>query len=295
MASRIADTAHKLLISLQPVAKHTDLFLAHLHRLLSTSAGVESLITTVAFTAIFVHARLRHLLEKQYERLATTIADNASKTMLPGEIMMAEIEAPNTRLAEACAGFKALADLFQDYWIFIRLWGLVGIYNAARENYVKPPGDAILKLLTWVHVGTGATFQILENGAYLASKGVFRGNAWERREGKWAVWSNRFWLAQVLTEGLRLLRVRQLRYNEDFGAQETSDEGEKRVKIRSEALKRRWRGDFWANMGWLPVTLHWSFTDEGDSPVNESWLGLGGMVPGVVGLLNAWEETSVAV
>ncbi|RMY97531.1 hypothetical protein D0862_08015 [Hortaea werneckii] len=292
MSGRMANSVRSLLTILRPVGNRTDAFLAHLHRTLSTSAGVESLITTVCFTAIFVHARLRHLLERQYERLAVAMATNASKSMLPGEILMAEIEPPQTRLAELCASVKTVADVMQDYWIFFRLWGLVGIYNSARENYLKPPGDAPLKLLTWLHVATGATFQLLENGAYLASKGVLRGEKWTRRESRWAVWSNRFWLAQVLVDGLRLLRVRQLRYREEFGAKEAEEVDGKEFKIQSEALRRKWQRDAYADAGWLPVTLHWSFEDENNSPVSDTWLGLGGMIPGVIGFWNAWEETS---
>ncbi len=108
------------------------------------------------------------------------------------------------------------------------------------------------------------------------------------------VLSNRFWHVHVLVEGLRLLRVRQLRFNEEFGARDaaavSSSEGSE-VKIQSEALRKKWYGDFYVNAGWLPLTLHWSFEDESVVPLGDTWIGLFGMVPGLVALKEVWQQT----
>jgi len=209
--------------------------------------------------------------------------------MLPGETVLASVEPPRSGLSETCASVKALADLIGDFRIFVRLWGLLDVYKSARDTYTKPPRDAIIKTLFWAQLVAYGTFQFLENGAYLASKGVLRGERWAKREPKWWVWSNRWWMAQVLLELLRLLRVRQLRYNEDFGAEETDDS--KQVKIQSKELERRWHRSFYANAGWFPVTLHYSFEHESDSPVSDSWLGICGMIPGIIGFRDVWEQT----
>ena len=291
----------KLAAILRPAGLRADALLTHLQRLLSSSAGAESLVTTLAFTFLFVHTRLQRILERQYERLALALATKASQSLLPGETVVATIEAPRTRLSEACASVKAASELFQDVWVFMRLWGLVGVYSLAQENYLKPPRDAILKTLTWGQVGAATVLLFMENCAYLASKGILRGERWEHRAVKWNVISARFWLTHTVLDGLRLLRVRQLRYNEDLGAQEekekeTSGGGitarKGTVTVQSEALKKQWQRDFYAVAGWAPLTLHWSFADESQSPVSQTWLGLCGMVPGIVGLMNAWNETS---
>ncbi|TKA29229.1 hypothetical protein B0A50_03739 [Salinomyces thailandicus] len=294
MSNKPTSSLRTLLTLLKPAGARTDAFLTHLHHTLSTSSGIDSLLTTLYFTAFLTHAQLRNLLTKQFERLATALASNAPKTMLPNEIMLAQLEPPRTRLYELCTSTKALTDLLQDSWICFRLWGLLGIYHAARDNYLKPPGDAPLKLLVWMRVSAGAIFQFLENAAFLAGKGVLRGSRWEEREGKWNVWSRRFWFAQVVVEGLRLLRVRQLRFREEFGAKEADGEGEKEVKIQSVELRRRWQRDVWVNAGWVAVTLHGSFEDEEKSIVGEVGAGLGGLVAGLVGLLKAWEEAGDA-
>lgn len=296
--SLMANTLRARLRSrLNLTVSQTDAFLSHFQRLLSTSAGVESLCYTVSFTLIFVHTRLQHLLARRLERFALSLASKASQSLFPGETIIAEISPPPSALSEATAGVKALADLVTDFCFFQRLcWGLINVYSCARENYLQPPGDAILKSIVWVQVVVQATFQTLEDGAYLASKGVLRGTRWkEGREARWWVWSNRFWLAHVVLEGLRLLRVRQLRYNEEFGAKKdfSGDEGGrvKEIEVRSEALKKKWKRDWYANAGWLPLTLHWSFEDESSSPLNDTWVGISGIVPGIIGLVDAWEQT----
>ncbi|KAK3631377.1 hypothetical protein LTR56_016874 [Elasticomyces elasticus] len=283
---------------LQQTATRTDGFLTHLNRVLATSAGVEAVLCTLCYTLYFVHSRLIRFLEKRYERLALALATKASSALFPGETVVASIEPPRSRLSELCASTKSLADLVDDFRFFTRLWGLVTIYSWARDNYTSPPGDAALKILVWAQVGVSSVFQFLENGAYLASKGILRGERWEARQAKWFVLSNRFWLAHIMLEGLRLLRVRQLRYNEDFGAK-TADEdsnvkAEGEVRVQSEELKRKWHSDFYANAGWLPLTLHWSFEDNAVVPISETWIGLFGILPGIVMLRDVWEQTREA-
>ncbi|KAK1093910.1 hypothetical protein LTR48_001351 [Friedmanniomyces endolithicus] len=254
-------TYKHLQILLHRTAVRTDVFLTHLNRVLASSTGIEAVLCTLSYTLLFVHSRLIRLLEKRYERLALAIVTKTSSPITG----VATITPLRTRLLELCAGTKALADLIDDFRFFTRLWGLIAIYGWARENYLAPPGDAVLKTLVWAQVGVSAVFQVLENGAYLAGKGVLRGEKWV------------------------------LRFNEEFGAKggagvSSFDGGE--VKVQSEALRKKWYGDFYANAGWLPLTLHWSFEDESVVPLSDTWIGLFGMIPGLVALREVWQQTA---
>lgn len=151
-----------------------------------------------------------------------------------------------------------------------------------------PKRDPAIKLLAWAQVGAGVGYQFFENAAYLVQKGVLRSDRFVKREGQWWLWSSRFWLAEILLEFARLARVRSLRYNEDFGAESVGEEGEKEMKVQSRELEQRWWRELYANMGWLPGGLHWSLWDEESSPISEAWLGVTGMVPGVIALQDAW-------
>jgi hypothetical protein len=293
-AVKMSHTTRDRLARLRPIfsstSVRTDEFLKHTSRLLTTSGGIDNAIGTILFTATFLHSQLTRLLEKRYEKLALAIASKASQAVLPGETIVASIEAPESKLSRTCAGLKTLAGVSADVWMFLRLFGLFHIYRWASEFYETQHRDAIMKLLVWMQIGSAALFQVLENIAYLASKGVLNGGKWEKRVTSWMAISSRFWIGQVVLEGLRLLRVRQLNWNEEFGAEKKDDDGE--IKVQSEALKKRWRRDFYGNAGWLPLTLHLSYEDENDSPVPEVWQGVGGLVPSVLGLIDAWKETS---
>lgn len=145
----MAGSLRCLFSSLGSAARRTDALLSHLNRVLSSSEGVEAVLCTLCYTLLFVYSRLQRLLERQYERLTLALVSSASRSMLPGETVIASIEPPRTRLSERVAGTKALADLIADFRIFTRLWGLLGIYSWAKEHYIRPPGDPALKSLIW--------------------------------------------------------------------------------------------------------------------------------------------------
>jgi hypothetical protein len=167
---------------------------------------------------------------------------------------------------------------------FLRLWGLVRIYERARDMYNKPSRDAIIKLLGWAQIGVKATYQILENGAFLTTIGVFRSRKWLERETRWWTLSNKVWLLYVALEGLRLLRVRQLRFNEDFGAED--------VKTQSEGLRRKWNRDFYAAAGWVAPAIYLSHADALESPVSEAWMGASGLIPSIIAMQDAWRKSA---
>ena len=268
----------------------TDAFLNHTSRLLSTSSGIDNVVGTVLFTATLAQSQLTRILARRYDKLALSLASKASEVILPGETIVASIEAPDSRLARTCAGLKALAATSADVWMFLRLFGLFHIYRWASEFYETQHRDFVMKLLVWAQISSAAMFQLLENIAYLASKGVLSGGKWERRATRWMAISSRFWMGQVVLEGLRLLRVRQLNWNEEFGAEKQDDAGQ--VQVQSEILRERWRRDFYGNAGWLPLTLHLSYEDETSSPVSEAYQSFFGLIPSISGLLDAWKDTA---
>ncbi|KAK3712009.1 hypothetical protein LTR37_009321 [Vermiconidia calcicola] len=276
---------------LRSLSHRTNATLLHTSRLLSTSTGIDNTLSTLMFISTLLHSQLTRLLSARYEKLALALASQASKSMLPGETVIASIEPPVSKLSKTCAGLKALAETSAEVWMFMRLFALLHIYKRAHEIYSTPPRDPAIKILLWAQVGAGATFQVIENIAYLASKGILQGRRCEENWPRWMALSNRFWMAQVLLEGLRLLRVRQLNWNEELGAQ-SEDGDEKAVKVQSEALKKRWKSDFYANAAWLPLTLHWSFEDESRSPVTETWQGVCGLFASVLSLKDAWRESA---
>ena len=271
-------------------SRRTDALLKRTSSLLSTSSGIENTIGTILFTATLLHSQLSRMLERRYEKLALALASKASQAILPGETIVASIEAPESRLALTCAGLKSLSETCADVWMFLRLFGLFHIYRWASEFYETQHKDAVVKILVWMQIGSAAMFQLIENIAYLASKGILSGKTWERRSTRWMAVSSRFLMGQFILEGLRLLRVRQLNWNEEFGAEKQDDQRE--AGVQSEALKSRWKRDFYGNAAWLPLAFHLTHEDESSSPISEAWQGFCGFVPCVLGLKDAWREAA---
>lgn len=177
-----------------------------------------------------------------------------------------------------------------------------------------------MRTLLFASLGCGTVFQVLENVALLTQHGCFRGEGLRRREGWCWVVSNRWWLAQLAFEVLRLARVRQLKFREELGAEKVEEEEEvwveasavqqddvggvaestqelmkvgtrKLMEVQSKELEKRWWRSFYATALSIPLAVHWSF-DEGLSPVSEVLFAGCGMVAGIIGLQDAWEETA---
>ena len=102
---------------------------------------------------------------------------------------------PRLSVSRLTTSLTPLTAIFDDFRVFLRLWGLLGIYSWGVSTYLTPPGDGIVRAITWGQVVTCALFQSLENGAYLAGKGVL-GWKKERIARAW-VWSGRAWCAYV--------------------------------------------------------------------------------------------------
>lgn len=85
--------------------------------------------------------------------------------------------------------------------------------------------------------------------------------------------------------------MKQLGWREELGAEKIGDDDGEMAKVQSKELEGRWKRQFFANAGWLPMTLHWSYVDEMNSPVREIWQGVAGLIPSVIGLQDAWRET----
>ncbi|WPG99256.1 Hypothetical protein R9X50_00206700 [Acrodontium crateriforme] len=268
----------------------------HLSRVLSSAQGIEVSLCTLAYALALLHSQLIRLLERQYERIALSLTTLQTKTSSSlDDTIIPTLAPPQTRLAEICTSVRRSADLIEDFRIFLRLWNLLNIYAGAHELYRKTPRDPLIKFLRWTQVGTDFAFQVLENASYLAMKGILRFKD-ERKAGRWMAWSCRFWLASVVLEGLRLARVRQLRYKDELMV--LSEEGmemkidEKAVEVQSREIERQWWRDLWANAAWLPLTLHWSYEDETKSPMGEAMVGACGLVAGAVRFEEIWKETA---
>ena len=178
------------------------------------------------------------------------------------------------------------------------------------STYLAPPGEGIVRAITWGQVVACALYQGLENGAYLAEKGVL---GWKKgRIAKAWVWSGRAWCAYVALELARLgyewrelkgrdvaRRRRQSMELEKSGLAEKEGEmvekGELELrmdKVEDEEVKEKWGKwyrDFGVNVAYAPMTVHYSLEN---GILGEGAVGGLGAVVGALSIGQAWKETA---
>lgn len=167
-----------------------------------------------------------------------------------------------------------------------------------------------MRAVTWGQVVACALYQGLENGAYLAEKGVL---GWKKeRVARVWVWSGRAWCAYVALELARLgYEWRELR-GQDAGRRRRKiggpeerqlAEGEKGVvgkgelelrmdKVEDERLKERWGKwyrEFGVNVAYAPMTVHYSLEN---GFLGEGAIGGLGTLVGALSIGQAWNETA---
>ncbi|KAH6642334.1 hypothetical protein C7974DRAFT_385257 [Boeremia exigua] len=296
VARRLANAAHS-----------TDRTLLRLAALLSTPSGIDVALGTTGYTLTLLAALGQRVLTHQLTAAATSLAEKAAPVMLPGESLVVQLPAPahTTLLAQSVASSNAIAAVIADYRIFVRMFGLLGLYTWARATWRAPlPADAapherVLRGTTWAALASCVAFQVLENGAYAASKGMLTGAGWsgevgKRRETVWWVWSSRFWAAYVGCEIFRLGVERACWAPK--GKMEGEGDGEKEGKLQAEQEKREesskrwaWWKDLASNVAYAPMTLHWS-VEEG--LLSELQVGAFGTVAAGALLVDAWRKTA---
>lgn len=288
------------------IGRSSDRNLVRLSKLLSTPGGTDVLLCTTSYTLTLVHALLSKVLERKLASIATQIAEKTDGILLPGETLIASLPAPTSTklIAQVVGSSKALADTIADYRIFVRLWGMIGIYTWARATYLDPlptqasSKDKTLRGLTWTSIASCVAFQLLENGAYLSSKGTLTTASWtgdvgKARENQWWLWSSRFWAAYV---GIELLRLGAMQFYHTPSAPRTLDDGEKEEKIKhEEAIQAEklenwlWWKDLASNLAYAPMTIHWS---RENGLLSDLGVGGCGIVAGGTLLVDAWRRTA---
>ena len=260
-----------------------DRILNRLTAVLSTPAGTDTLLATTGYTLQLLHANLNTLLASQLQRLAHKVLQNSRDVLLPGETVIASLPAPATAtfLVRLSASSKALSDLIADYRIFVRLWGLLAIYQWGKSVVFDPPADKVLQRVGLAHVAVNVAFQGLENLAYLGQHGVISRSP-QRQARDW-VWSSRFWAAHVLLEFVRLARLRAL------WDRETIDGDDKEAKAKRKDEVDAWWRELLINVLYAPMTLHWS-VEEG--LFGDGLIGFFGATAGTLALRDIWKKAA---
>jgi hypothetical protein len=279
-----------------------DSFLVRLEKCLSTPSGIDTVMLFLCYSSKLSASVLTSLSQSALRRsarewialvaalprgttvvfsspVAATAAAAGTKTALPTSAALALLLAKR---------LSSLSSLLSEARMIMRLWSLLGMYFWARrllrhtfsssstttEKSTTTPTPAPTKLaslLEYLRLALCITFQSLENGAYLSSRGIM---SWTPAEqGKAFKWSARFWAAYVGIEIGRLAAER-------FGAES---------KIRTAQEKSDWTKRTVRQLAWAPLTLHWG---SNKGLVSDTTVGVLACIPGVIQMRDLWASTA---
>ncbi|KAI1421419.1 hypothetical protein F5Y12DRAFT_707793 [Xylaria sp. FL1777] len=290
---------------------NVDAFLAHLQRCLSTPTGIDTVLQIVCYSSRLTAAVLTTLVQPALQRSASRLIALAG-ALPPSATLIFDAKAlPSSSVAlvlDLAKRLKALSGLTSEARTILRLWGLLSMYFWARRlvlnwrqkkqnssaadnnnnsNASGSGSTAFETSMAWSQLATCIAFQSLENGAYLASKGVL--NWAPATQGKAARWSARFWGSFVGLELVRLFyessrRGRRTRAEKFAGGKTVAV-----VEREEREWTETWRKTVVRNLAWAPLTVHWGLEQ---GLVSELTVGALASVPSVLQIRDLWRKTA---
>ena len=286
-----------------------DSFLVRLEKCLSTPSGIDTVMLFLCYTSKLSASVLSSLSQSALRRSArewialVAALPRGTTVVFSSPVTAAAAAGAKTTLPTSAAlalllskRLTSLSSLLSEARMILRLWSLLGMYFWARRllrhtfssssssstttttttekstpTDNKPTPTKLASLLEYLRLALCITFQSLENGAYLSSRGIL---SWTPAEqGKAFKWSARFWAAYV---GIELGRLGA----ERFGAG---------TAITTAAAKREWTKRAVRQLAWAPLTLHWG---SNKGLVSDATVGVLASIPGVIQMRDLWASTA---
>ncbi|KAH6661236.1 hypothetical protein BKA67DRAFT_550563 [Truncatella angustata] len=293
----------KALIAAAP--SNIDAFLAHLQRAISTPTGIDTVLLFLCYSTRLSSAALELLTRPAITRSANQLLALA-QSLPPSTTLVFTNKAfpsPSAALLLILSKrLKAFSALLSDVRTFNRLWGLLGMYFWGRGLFLKlrearlasqsgdekdrPKIDKLATSIAVTQLVACVVFQALENGAYLAQKGVLE---WQPANMVKAYrWSARFWGVFV---GLKLTELFADRYKRGQ-VPKRRRMGDKTVAVfekEEREWNEEWRKLVSRNMAWFPLTIHWSLEQ---GLFSELSIGAIASIPGVIQIRDLWNRTA---
>ncbi|KAI6779149.1 uncharacterized protein J7T54_000295 [Emericellopsis cladophorae] len=244
----------------QTILSSTDAFLTRLYRCTSTRSGADVVLFFLTYGL-----RLSANVLETGSRAA--IRSSASKLVAlalqlpPSQAVNFAKEAPFANpfvglALKLAARLRAAVAVLTEVRTFGRLWGLLGLYFSVKklvlsarakkqegENSAERTFDFIVAA---AQITSLISFQATENITYLSSKKILGFSP--ATQGKLIMWSVRSWALYVAMELARLVVERQRKVSAAGG----------RLTEKDQAWSEGWKREFFRNLAWSPVTVHFS-------------------------------------
>jgi hypothetical protein len=277
--------------------------------LLSTSSGLETVLSTInsashALHYILASAPARELRSRLQTLLLLLPTESSIQLSRRRAIASPSLSAAPSQSSPAA--LLTLSSLISEARFTLRLLGLISLWSWGSATVKSPPADYVLRTVAFLQIFANMVYQILENIAYLASKGIAGKRLVSRCGGvkKWYLWSTRAWLGYVILDFAKLgreysLRKEQSREQKSIqqsaqGIVETAidvarGKGGENEEARKQEV-RKWKKSLFTNLAWTPLFLHWSV--EQGIGVPDSWTGFLSLVAGTWNVHDSWTASA---
>ena len=225
----------------------------------------------------------------------------------------------STKSSSAAQRIQKLSSLISDARVLYRIWGILPIFKWMIDLERSPPPTRLLHNIERIQGWSMLAYCPMEAVAYLGSHGILPVAA-SVQNAFW-LWGSRFWALYVglqllhLVEDNRLLRLRakalersrghptpnKIQLNPNGHLPTTPSASEKSGESTQEQVitRRMWDelddrkaailNELWVNLGYLPLTIHWS---SATGLISEGWVGLFGTIAAMAGLRSGWKNSA---
>ncbi|RDA86901.1 hypothetical protein CP532_1874 [Ophiocordyceps camponoti-leonardi (nom. inval.)] len=261
-----------------------DGLLSHLQRCLETRGGADVVLLFLCYASRLGGSLLEALSRPILRHSARRFVAAAFK-LPPAATVVLSATAPQPPMAVSALRLgrrlKALSAMISETRTVGRLWGLLGLYFAAKRLVLRScngtgdddvDDDAFFDLgLAYAQMASLIVFQAAENVAFLSSKAILPYPP--ATQARLALLSVRAWGLYIGMELARLLVERS----------------RKPLSSRDAKSATGWRKSFWRNMAWAPLTAHWG-TPTGLLP--DLAVSLLAAYPATGSMVDLWRETA---
>ena len=275
---------------LATVPSKMDGFLTHLLRCLQTRSGADVVLLFLTYTTRLSGSLLESLSRNVFKHSAQRLVSLFFQLPPQTTVVVATPRVPPAaalalRLSQR---LKAASAMLSDWRAMGRLWGLLGLYFAAKRLVLKGRSAKIGSekedvtmnneerfdyALAWAQVISLISFQAAENVAYLSSKKILPFTP--QTQGKLAVWSVRSWAAYIGMELGKLLVERSRKLSDG--------------QARDVTWSSEWKKNFRNNLAWAPLTVHWSIAN---GPLSDNAIGAFACIPALSAMSDLWRSTA---
>ncbi|KAG6057089.1 hypothetical protein E4U17_001695 [Claviceps sp. LM77 group G4] len=294
-----------------------DAFLTHLSQCMQTRTGAETVLLFACYATRLSGSLLETLgsapIRQSARRLLALALALAYKPSPASTIIKTSSTLPRPSLSLASlalqlgARLKTLSGLISETRTMARLWGLLGLYLAAKKlvrkslaakrhsgetgaekNALRTARSRDVSsectfdtLVAYAQLASLLVFQATENVSFLSSKNVLPLAG--PLKGRLALLSVRAWGLYVAMEAARLLVERSRKKEEEGKLNEDSKGGME--------WEMQWKKSFYRNLAWAPLTLHWGSNGGGFLP--DVAVSVLGFYPALGAMMDLWRDTAV--